>query len=203
MQPAWKQDSKASNIQPRQTPHFEAAGSQLDGKNFQIILRRTLTQLSLVVVFCFMAAFVVMFRGNLTGEKSGFAQFKPPDRTVERDSVRLSVIESKRAAELEGWIFNTKPRANFTFLTVKVRVKNNARKNFNLDPFGFSVYTADGDRINASLKTRHMNDRLNPQVLSPAETVEGFVVFEIPKHIRPNSIQISGGAGLIAKVNLF
>lgn len=203
MQPAWKQDSKASNIQPRQVPHFEAAGSQLDGKNYQIALRRTLTQFTLVMLVLFIAAFVVLFRGSLTGEKSGFAQFKPPERAVERDALRLSVVESKRAAELEGWIFNTKPRANFTFLTVKVRVKNNARKNFNLDPFGFSVYTADGERINASLKTRHMNDRLNPQVLSPAETAEGFVVFEIPKNIRPNSIQISGGSGLIAKVNLF
>ncbi|CAM2010771.1 DUF4352 domain-containing protein [Acanthopleuribacter pedis] len=204
MQPAWKQDSKAANIQPRQVPQFEAAGAQLDGKNYQIALRRTLTQVTLLVLVVGLAGFALMFRGSLTGEKTGFAQFKTQDLKAERDAVRLMVVESKRTNELEGWIFNTKPRTDaLTFLTVKVRVRNTARKNYNLDPFGFSVFTSDGDRVNASPKTRHMSGRLTPTVLSPNEEAEGFLVFEIPKRIRPNSIQINGGSGIVAKVNLF
>lgn len=203
MQPTWKQDTKGANMQPRNLPQYEAAGAQCDGKQYQAVLRRTLTQATLVGLVLAIVTFGVVFRGSLSTEKEGFAQFKPPNEQTPRDAVSLSILEAKRLEALEGWLFSTHARANYIFVTVKVRVRNTGRDNYRLDPFGFSVFTNDGGRINASLKTRQINDALSAQVLGPAEQVEGFVVFEVPKSVRPSTIQIGGGAGIVAKANLF
>ncbi len=203
MQPTWKQDTKSANMQPRNLPQYEAAGAQCDGKHYQVVLRRTLTQATLVGLVLVVVTFAVVFRGSLSSEKEGFAQFKPPTEQTARDSIMLNILEANRIDALEGWLFATHARPNYTFVTVKVRVRNRGRDNYRLDPFGFSVFTNDGGRINTSLKTRQMNDALTAQVLAPAEEVEGFVVFEVPKNVRPSTIQIGGGAGIVAKANLF
>lgn len=203
MQPTWKQDTKGANMQPRNLPQYEAAGAQCDGKHYQVVLRRTLTQATLVGLVLVIATFALVFRNSLSREKEGFAQFKPPIEEPTRDAIMLNILEAKRMEALEGWLFKTHAQKNYIFVTVKVRVRNTGRENYRLDPFGFSIFTNDGGRINASLKTRQIDDRLDAQILEPAEEVDGFVVFEVPKNVRPNTIQIGGGAGIVAQANLF
>ena len=202
MQPIWKQDSKRRNIQPKDLPQFEAAGTQLDHFQFARAMRMVSTRAVLLVALLALVGIGFHIETSLRLKKERFGQFEKLENTTFRDQVLLTVRSFKVEDSLKGWIFTTTPRKGFQFMVVDVEVTNRADRSYRLDAFGFSMYTRNGNRYNTSLKMRGARGRITSQKLKPEKSAEGLVVFEFKKGERPDSLQIGGGSGTVARVPL-
>jgi hypothetical protein len=200
MKPEWRKDPNARDIQPLQLPQFEVAGMQRDhiayAKALQWLTRRALAW-GLIIVTVPLAFFLF---NSIERYRGTFGQFQQVETTPTRQNIDMRLISFERKEEIEGFLFTTKAPADHFFYVVKVRVTNRSSEKFSLTPFAFAIESGGGERFNVDSRTRTLSNDLGSSSLSKDETVEGRLLFSVPRSRVPRTLILRSMNGQVARV---
>ena len=200
--PEWQQDSSNKNLQPFQIPQFEVAGNQTDHENYQRAMKLVVGRATVAIVLLACCS-IFFFLDDIAETHSNFAQFDTSTPESHRNALRLNVHSIERKKSIEGLLFDSSPQPGFSFIVVEVSVSNlHKTQPYTLSIYAIKIVTSDGITYSTDLHTRSFKGRLPNGVIKPGAAKRGFLVFRIPSNKALERIEVRGGQGELATVNI-
>jgi len=218
----WHQDDKS--IQPRQLPQFEVAGPQIDGEYRALAVKMIVSRVGIAAMILLGVLIVTLIPTAMKGQRTEFAKIETGGVNPFAGRIQMRLLSVDRQDKIKGWIFSisageTKADSTFpfakqeggrkrrkgepmTFLICNISLTNNSNDRYTVNPYAFVLNTDGGISYKTDLATKSYGGRLGHGQLKPGKTESGALVFRILAADDPESLEIMGAAGPIARVSL-
>ncbi|PIE90186.1 MAG: hypothetical protein CR997_07270 [Acidobacteria bacterium] len=200
MEPEWKQDIKSIDYPNNPLPQYELMGFQEDIVADQKVMRKIILAISLCTAIAALAAVLFYLKDAKTFHREMLHKRSVNSKENPfKSKISLKVLQTRKTKSIQGLIGSTRVKSGFTFFIARVRILNEADRNFQVNPYGLALLTESGKRYNPHVGQRKLKEGIRSKVLKPGMEVEGEYVFELPIHEKVSSLVIKSYSGTLAK----